>query len=692
MLDHLGFAEKMEFLKILSRLSRSLSTMTSDKDFCGHQCKSVVAHTLYDVMDLAKTIFLSLIDLNPKTDAVQSFSGVLILCSKRLSSMSCPDTKMFQSNIAVHINQMYNAGKTKKTAVVLLQLFTHLLRNFDKSNFEKMSSPLTRITLVRYAHDMARVAEDWIPMSKLSYLLVALNLTEDGGDSKKCEIIRCIAKVQMDRKGTIELETPYEYFNRIGNCAPEYNIHLSDKFNSLDVSLEFLRHSFIGGVQETEFAKKIVHQMLMPSKKFEPKKHLRFIFFVKVIPSDQITVKRIDEHLASLKATNKDGKDSQTNVIQAAFHLFKHHQSINEWNKEHTNLSISKELSDEQINSKLSIFRRLTLKHEQRVIHQLRFIKKAFMDFIDFFSAQSEDDRTKFVEEKDFLVESIPKLAGEFLVRDYESDSRDLYIYLYILTNITKDDFGLLDAISYFAEYGCEYKHKSICGHSLKSDEKYKCEFEHESTCGHSLESIVEGCQSMVIEKLKAIDTLSTRKRDRLFCFLLNLALFYMEHERRANADEIMVHIFQSITDIKKDAMESIGKIVYTPGAREPKYSSYIVRIKFYFVLFRMITKYGRPSIYPPLNFIRYSLVEVWKCLDMVSDPRYGIPILVYKMINEMVLWCQYRYETSSTMEILSKFLIKFAYQNGFVRRGADALFSMLLVNLYAEQIEDCQV
>lgn len=668
-------------LNMLHKICFILPQIKTDKDFCHMQCMSSNVHSLTDLAEVTNKIFQMAIE-NDWNNVSEDYCSITLLNWKSITSIKCKNIKFLQYNAFQQFLQTLSVGgnPTKQKSNRLISILIKLLRKFERIQFCDEYS-LNKMFLLRQLYAQSKIAEDWDRMTSAGYAVIIMDENTEKNEKKRVqreqEIIYSIAKMQKDSNGKIQLKTPHEYFTDRGQFdIGEYKIELPKDFNHLDVSVVYLKYGNQYGVLDLVTNNKIVHQMLMPNKKFNPVKHLRIFYFIQTITLDKISLDRLQTYLKQLKAEYSKEQDVKKKLLIAAVDYHLHQQSLYEWNKENLNLSIVKELEEERLASDSSIFRHITLEHEREIIKTLRFIRRAFIDFVEFFMAQSEDEQKNYADEKGYLLCTIGKLAGEFAVRDYQNDIMELYVSLFKLSKLTGDEFGIIDSCSYFAENSKSFK-------LLNQKEKF------------NLNTIIQDCYAIVISKLNDIDSISQRRKNQIFCFLLNLVIYNLEENQWYKANMILLYVFKTNDCISNEAVElTLGKVnsIGEPPKDRPIISSNVIRIKFYSVLFQLITKYEKPSVYPPLNFIRFSLLEVQKNVDMVSCPKYTVPLIIYKMIAEMVMWCQYRYETSDTMRKLLRFITKFACQNGFARRSSESLLSMLLVNLYEENIEACEV
>lgn len=665
-----------EYLRILRQFSGILIQAKSEKDFCAHQCKSPMAHSLVCLFELSCKIYSEGFEKNWVTVPNDDCFRIGLLCWKSITSINCPNKECYQHNTKLYYTRLFDSfGKTKKYASILAHNAEFVLRRFEQIDFiQKINFEKTFI--LKQIFQMHKTAENWKNMADAGYAYMALELF-DIKDERQIEKLKntvfFIAKAQKD--GNTEIRTPYEYFSQRPAHIPEFKLDLPKNFNFLDVSLVFLQQASAHGVLDTAFSNKITHQMLISNKNFVPEKHSRFVYSITALNSDEMSLQRLNVHLKTLKAIYAKDKNVSVGLIIAAFDYFTHQQDLKNWNDDTVSLSIAKELNTEAISSISSVFRRINFEGEQIKMKTLNSIKDALVNFIQFFTKQSGEKRKEYVEEKDFILAKLPILAGEFLARDYANDAMDMYISLYKLADLLNDKDGIIDACTHFAEYSTEFRARNP--------------FEKD------LDSILRECSNNIItERLSTIRNLTSRKQNRFFLFMLNLALCYLEQNRIADANLILTYVHETNTQINSEAMEmTVGKIKRKSEAENlPKCESGFIRVKFYSILFQMITKYETASCYPPLNFIRLSLMEIYNNFNAVSDNRYTIPNIVFKMITDMVMWCQYRYETSDTMDLLLKLVTKFALKYGFARRASDCLLHMLYIDLYAEKLDECAV
>lgn len=658
------------FLECLQHLCYILTKVKSTKNFCVAKCESVMTHSLNDLYEISSKVLTESIERKWKNKSIDIFCCIAVQNFKMLGTIDCPISKTIQYDAWQCLMKVLSPGKTKERAQISVKIVKKFLQQCKSIDFHE-DLKIDKVNLLLHLFSLAKDAEDWEQLTSAGYTLMALQVNK----SKEAHIVSIIAKMQRDSEEHISIQTPHEFFDSKGARISEYSLCLPETFNPLDISLAYLQQCDTYGLIDCRSSNKIIHQILLPNKYFDPMKHLRFIYFVSNISIDRTSADHLNVHLKRLKADYIKEKNVVLGLLIGAIDHQLHQLNINAWNKENSNISAATEFSAEQLASSSSIFRRFNFEREREIIKSLRFIKRVFIDFINYFIEKSEEDRVEFAVEKNYLLNSVSRLSGEFLIRDYQSDGMELFISMYKLSKASGDEYGLIDTCSFFAENSVE--------------------FQQMNPLNESLESITNCCHEIVLKKLKDIEHISMRRKNQIFCFLLNLVSFYLEEKRTIEAKIILVYVFKTSNRINRKTLElTYGNIKTksSPPVDRPIIDSNVIRIKFYSILFQLITKYGEPSVYPPLNFIRFSLLEIQQSLNMVSDPKYTIPIIVFKMIAEMVMWSQYRYETSDTMERLLRFTAKFAWQNGFLRRGADSIRYMMLVDLYAEKSEDCEV
>lgn len=186
-------------------------------------------------------------------------------------------------------------------------------------------------------------------------------------------------------------------------------------------------------------------------------------------------------------------------------------------------------------------------------------------------------------------------MANLFVVRGYLDNGLDLYMELFKLAkdNQIDGEFGLIDACSFFAENCSDFKRK----------------FPKEN-----LNLIIEKCYGVTIRKYDELKDLSSRKQIQVCFCLLNLVLFYYEQDGDYKREIYLILglVFKTIGGIDDKVMEaSIPAVVGSaPKVSKPvnkTIQSNAVRIKFYSVLFTIITKYQAPSAFHPTKYGIYA-------------------------------------------------------------------------------------
>lgn len=624
---------------------------------------------------LANEIFVKLIDKSAaETKAIEKFAVIVRTIFEAISKLKCSKALAVQQQAALIFRDTILKCDTKEKSNFSIPVLTFILKRFDRFKPMKGVKYFDEITFLNYLLTAFQNAQQLENMVDVGYLLLAFISTASEPTASFDHHAWLLAKNQKDHKGVMALKTPFDSFKNI-KSVDFYGLKLPDSFDLTALSLAYLKVGFKYCVMSTELSNKIVHQLLM-LKSSPNTNSLRFVFYIQSINFDQITIERTEKLTKLLRAKSKE--DASIGLQLAALKYYKFNQDATEFSEKHKNLSISQALLEEQLASEASIFKEITLDREKVQIETLRYVKKKYIHFTEFYLNQSSDNQKTLEDEKDLLLRDLKMVANQLIIRGYIDDGLDLFMALYRLAEAMNDEFGMIDSCSFFSEYCAEFKRKFP---------------------DKDLKSIVDSCFDSVVKKLKELGTLSSRKQNQVCFCMLNLVLFYYEdggdHKREIHL--ILSFIFKTIGGIGDkdlgDCMNAaVGFKVVDDKKESTKIHSEAIRIKFYSVLFTIVTKYNAPSTFEPAIFIHFVMEHVKKYLSVYFDTTAAVPILLYNMIPQMMMWLHSVYEAHVNHQGLLMTLVKLAVRSGYAHRAATLMVVLLQVELLCENLKGCKV
>lgn len=177
--------------------------------------------------------------------------------------------------------------------------------------------------------------------------------------------------------------------------------------------------------------------------------------------------------------------------------------------------------------------------------------------------------------------------------------------------------------------------------------------------------------------------------------------LFYYEDggDNQSKITLILRFMFTMIGGIGDSELESstqatIGHLQLKDAAIDtiPKINSKSVRIKFYAVMFTIITKYNAKSCFHPSTFIHFVMKHIKNNLSVYHDLTAAVPILLYNMLPDMVTWLLSTYEFNDDSSSLLLTLFKLALRSGYVLRAISLMVVLMNIELQSEKVKGYQV
>lgn len=657
--------------KVIEYVGQVSKQVKSNKPFCT-DCDDIGKHCTHELMQLASEMYTTLIekDIDGPIDV---FANIVQNNFDAVSKLKCSKALEAQRSSVSKVQKLAKKCETPENAKFMIPVLKAILKRYNKI---KLMDELTHFDVVCILNHLFRILNTtnrWEELVDVSYLYMAFYSAVPNHSLGNLDLIAwTMAKKQKEKKTT---KTPYDYFSE-STEESLYGLKLPENFDIDRVSLDLLKIGLKYNVLAPELSTRTINQLMKTSKKNH--NSLRFAFFVQSMTFDKDTSERVDKLVNSLRVISK--KDASIALQLAVMKYLRLNFEATQMNEKYVSLSITEALSEAQLALQTSIFRDVTFDQEKIQIKTLRYVKDGFIGFVSFYLCKVNEERKQFDDEKELLLRELKIIANQFVVRGYTEDGLELYMALFKLSKEIQDDFGLIDACSFFAENSCDFRRK----------------FPKEN-----LKSIIEDCFAACVEKLKDLSNLNTRKQNQVCFFILNLILFYYEdggnYEKEIHL--ILAYIFKIIggTEDKKieETMEAlIGRIeiVKTNGNETKKSLSEAVRIKFYSVLFTIITKYGAPTAFHPTKFIQFVMNHIKTYLSVYHDNTVAVPILLYNTIPQMMMWLESHYQLNVDIPALMMTLLKLSLKSGFANRTVNLMLVLLQMDLTGEKLESCKV
>lgn len=657
------------FFDFIGYINRCTAIQTN-KQLCSY-CKSTTIHLSHEitmtVMDMVERIINE--DLDDK--ATEQIATIIRKNFEAISQLDCRRAQFIHESAVIRLVNLFRMSENKEKAKNMIPTLKTLLKHFDQFKLLEGTKYFNETALLNNLFLALKQSKQWEEMIDTGYLLMAFIRASETMTNFE-NIAFAVAKTQKDMNTSVK--SPYDFFNQIKKELP-YTITLPQNHDVLKLSMAFLKAATKYAVISKELNNKIVHQMLMTASSNDPSS-LRFVLIISSLNFDKLTNERANAITKALQSISKN--DHSVNLLLAAMKYYKFNYDATELSEKHKELSITQALAEDQLASSSSIFNEITFDREKGQINTLRGIKKAFIEFTNFYIGKTDADRKVYEEERDFLLRDVKMLANQFVVRGYFDDGFELYMTLYRLSNAVNDEFGVIDSCSFFAEYSADFKQK----------------FPSEN-----INTIIEKCFSAVVKKLKELKTLSTRKQNQVCFCMLNLVLFYYEDggDKKKEIHMILSYIFKTVGGIGDKGMHdclnaAVGINVASDKKDDPKIHSEAVRIKFFSVLFTIVTRYNAPCTFSPDVFVYFVLAHVRKCVGIYFDSTAAVPILLFSMIPQMAFCLHSMYEAYQNHQSLMLTLLKLAIRSGYALRAANMMLTSLHTNLLCEDLNASKV
>lgn len=659
----------IELFALIKYIMVVLRKVKSEKSFC-EKCDAVANHCSHDLAMLSMDLYSKLMEGDVDNTIIQNFEFIIQFDYEAISKLKCTQALPTQNEsvnkfkiMMKHCETTLKVDYIKPVAKIVLKC----------SQAFKLLDEVTKFDVVYIFNSLYNVlnaANDWLELINVGYLMMAFHSTIPHHPINCESIAWTIAKKQRDNKTTI---TPYDHFNSPDSKSKSmYGIQLPKEFDVNKMSLALLKVGFKFSVMAPELSNRIVHQWLMSMPVDDPNA-LRFVLSVQSMKFDKLTNERVEKIVKAMHGRSKN--DPSIGLQLAAIKNLQFHYDMLQTAEKYANCHISESLTEVNLASDDNIFREITLDYEKEQMKTLHYIKKTFIDFADYYLKVEGNEYMKYEDEKDLLLRELKIIANQFVIRGYIEDGLELFVCLLYLSRATDDDFGQIDACSFFAEHSSEYKRK----------------YPHKN-----LKKTIEKSTVIIMPKLKEITSLSLRKQNQICFCMLNLVLFYFGEcgNHKKEIKEILTFIYNAIGSADKTMEATVDALVGSAPktTNTIKIHSESVRIKFYSIMFTIITKFEAPSVFHPTKFIHFTMNHVKRYLKSHFDATVGIPVMLFNMLPQMICWQEQRYEQEVESKSLVMTLLKLAVKSGYALRAANLIVNLLHMDLMVEKMTMCKV
>lgn len=658
--------------KLIADIATTATKVKSDKPFCT-DCDGIGNHCTHEMATLAIEMYTKLIEKGIDDENIKRFASIIQYDFAAISKLKCAMALNTQWESVSKFRELSTKCDTKERAKFMIPVIKSFLQRYDRFKLMDKINHFDQVFILKHLFDLVNATDQFDEMVNVAYLFMAFHSSVPNHPNKNFEVVAWhLAKKQKENKATI---TPMDHF-KSKNKESFYGLKLPDSFDINKLSMEFLKIGFKYSIMAVELSNKIVHQLIMNASPNDPNA-LQFALSLQSMSFDKITSERVDKLVNSLQTKSKN--DLSIALQISAIKYLRFNFECSQLQEKYSSLSISDALTEAKLTLDNSIFREITLDYEKGHIETLRYVKDKFIEFTTFYLSKTDEERKQYEVEKQLLLRELKVVANQFVVRGFTDDGLEIYMALFKLARAVKDEFGLIDACSYFAENCVDFKQRYIT---------------------KDLKAIIEECSAASVGKLKEFNDLTPRKQIQICFCILNLVLYYYEddgdHKHEINV--ILSFVFKLIGGTGDEQMKNTMDALIGPMAfngkqtNENKKLSEAIRIKFYSVLFTIITKYGGPSAFHPSKFIQFIMSHIKTYLNVYYDSSATVPILLYNMIPQMVLWLEGNYTTNVESPSLMLTMLKFSLKSAYAQRTVNLLLVLMQMDLMGERLTSCKV
>lgn len=654
--------------ELMKLIGDGLCVAETEKQFRVKACKQENVHILMDLYDIAMNISKEVIEKSINVKSTEHLAKLVRKTFISISKLECDEAVGVQTSCVYLWIVLLKSCDTRDKAEFMEPVVIDLLKTIQNIDLTKSKNGMNKMTLLESLWTLFKTSEKPDKMIEVGYLFIAFYPSESKQSLNY--IVHWTTKAIKDLNGsTVSVKTPYDYF--VDMRSQFYNLKLPSDFDLGEFARNFFKYSIL--TDEDEMTQKYIQQMLMRADmnriEKDPMKCLRFIYYVSIFHKEDS--ERIETILSSLMAKYKKKRDIELGLLITAITYRQYLSTLQENSQKYKDIHLSEELSDQNMSLSNSVLRQFNFDYETKELYKLKFMAKAYAAFIDFYMDKTEAERERFEDEKQFISRSIKMVANQFVVRGYKEYGLKLHWHMFKFAKATNDEFGILDCGSHFAQYSAD--------------------FQMQYSQSEDLNKIIEYCNDVAKRKLICFDDLSAKYQNQVLNFLLNLVLYWHEDDsdHKDDISKILLFVAYTIGGIDGKSIESVSKVNIERPLQKNTFNG--VRMKFYAVLFTMITRYGIPNPLDPFRFMAFILRYLKENINVATESTYQSCIMILEMLSDMVMYCQYRYLSTPYNSLLSS-MLKFVLRLGFTQRTAEIIHLQLLIDLQDENMSTCKV
>lgn len=654
-------------LKLLRGVTDGLCVIKSSKTLCEFECKEDNIHACYLLylmaMDIANQMLQNGIDIT----SIDQFSKIIRSNFTLVGKMTCKRATNLQACTMFVCKNLLKACDTKSKAIMITPIVVEMLKKVGPlpSNMQMFN----KVQLLRMLWYLHQTAEDRMKMIEVGFLILAFHREFDADyfailEHIICYTVKYVKEIIVDKP----ISVPHEYLTKELYAA--YNLKQPADFDPIEMACFFFKNSYLTG--NDEYYEKYVNSMIKyaASKKYA-QKSAHFLHFIISVPFDKETNDLVEKMLKTLKTHITKTKSPSVTLLLGKILFLQYSSMVKDFTQKHKHVQTIVEFTDQGLTSPDCVFRQMNFDMEMNQFERLRFIKKTYTDFIDFYLASTPDEREQYADEKCNILTTTKLIANQLMLRGYLEHGLKLYWKLYQFSAAANDDHTMIESGAYLAEYSTEFK-------LLNPND--------------DLNATLDTCSDLVKEKLKTFDKLGFRKQTIVLNYLLSLIVFMCENKRAD--DQKVMHLLIFVVGMVGGVDDELISSIYgidVDVKTVPNQAFDGIRFKIYATVFAMITKYNVKYPYNPHLLMEHMLRFLKANAGILMETTYAVTITGIKTISMIVSFCQSHY-VATQYESMLLTMLKIVLRFGFVRSLAEMVYFKILLELSSEKFASCLV
>lgn len=641
--------EIMAFIGLTNHLISILHNVKYEKTFCSECPSSVGVHQIEEILTVAMKLFQTSIEKKTANEKIgNEFGKFYCMKLKNLSTMCCSKNGRYQTNALVLLKSILTNIENDQIPFII-PIFIYTFRSISNIKLTNTTVEFNELYLLRKYFDILKNGQYHEDLIKIVYLTIAYSIAANESNRNYLHhMIYAICKIQKEQMPIDKYRSPYNYFN--DKRENYFHLKLPNNLDMIETMLTYIRI----GAKYITFSKEmetiIIDDMMKMSKTQNIIRCSRFILFFTLKNYEQYEeslVKPLEREL-KLKINDNISNTVIVGAIAWSKYLFEKEK-------------VSQKYKDIKISTKLDIVMpaldELNLQYERINYQLLKQAKNAYIAFENHYIKCDQTKRSYYDDEVKCVLQNFRSTAKYLTISGYQTDAIDLYLKSYEFSKIMNDNFARITCCTYFAEHSNAIEQFGT-KNNLNIDEE------------------IDQCHEIIINELKSIDTLSTRKEIEILMCLLSIAIYYINNDQNDKSHTMMIYVKQKI-----DQRISNGKTHLT-----------LVKMKYYFILFKMITKYNLPCQLTASNYLNLIIEHIKAKIFIFADDVLLKPTILYESIFGFVEFSLNRFNNLSRLLPMLATVIKYFIRIGCVRIISKAILYTARCHIFMEDSKAGQV